>query len=91
MANHAFTNDISGGRGYVALAAVIMGSWRPRWAAAACILFAFAEALQVHLQTSNIGIPSELVQTLPWVLTMFALAGFIGRSQAPKALGKPLA
>ncbi len=90
MENSAFTDNISGGRGYIALAAVIMGSWRPLYAAAAALLFATADALQVHLQTSAIGIPSELVQTLPWVLTMVFLAGLIGRSRAPKALGKPL-
>lgn len=90
MENTGFGDNMSGGRGYVALAAVIMGSWRPAAAAAACLFFATAEALQGQLQASAMGIPNELVQTLPWVLTIVALAGLIGRSRAPKALGKPL-
>jgi simple sugar transport system permease protein len=89
MSNSGFSDNMSGGRGYIALAAVIMGKWEPLWAAAACLLFAFAEALQLQLQTAGVGIPGELVQTLPWVLTIVALAGFIGRSRPPAALGKP--
>lgn len=89
MSNNGFSDNMSGGRGYIALAAVIMGKWEPVWAAAACVLFAFAEALQLQLQTAGIGVPGELVQTLPWVLTIIALAGFIGRSRPPAALGTP--
>lgn len=86
-----FVAGMSGGRGYIALAAVIMGKWRPAWAAAACVVFGFAEALQIALQAALGGdlIPRELLQTLPYVLTMLALAGFIGRSRPPKSLGKP--
>jgi simple sugar transport system permease protein len=89
MSNSGFSDNMSGGRGYIALAAVIMGKWEPAWAAAACLLFAFAEALQFQLQALGVGLPGELVQTLPWVLTIVALAGFIGRSRAPAALGIP--
>lgn len=89
LANHGFVAEMSGGRGYIALAAVIMGSWRPLWACAACLLFGFAEAIQFNLEASNIGVPGELTQTFPYVLTMVALAGFIGRSRAPAALGRP--
>jgi simple sugar transport system permease protein len=87
--NHGFTAEMSGGRGYIALAAVIMGKWRPVQAALACLLFGFAETTQLHLQGTALGIPGELVRTLPYLLTMVALAGFIGRSRAPSALGKP--
>lgn len=87
--NQGFVAAMSGGRGYIALAAVIMGKWRPGLAAAACLLFAAAEALQVNLQALDVGVPRELVQILPYLLTMVALAGFIGRSRAPAALGEP--
>lgn len=89
LSGSGFVAGMSAGRGYIALAAVIMGSWRPLWACAACLLFGFAEAIQVTLQTFDIGIPNELVQTFPYVLTMITLAGFIGRSRAPAAIGRP--
>lgn len=89
LSNHGFVAEMSGGRGYIALAAVIMGSWRPHWAVAACLLFGFAEALQLNMQTSNIGIPNEIAQIFPYLLTMVTLAGFIGRSRPPKAIGVP--
>lgn len=89
LGQSSFSADMSGGRGYIALAAVIMGGWRPHWACAACLLFGFADAVQTQLQISNIGFPVELTQTFPWVLTMVVLAGFIGRSRPPKALGQP--
>ncbi len=88
LSNRGFVAEMSGGRGYIALAAVIMGSWRPARAAAACLLFGFAEALELQLQAADIGIPSEITGTLPYVLTMVALAGFIGASRAPSALGR---
>lgn len=84
-----FTDEMSGGRGYIALAAVIMGKWRPAAAALACLFFGFAEALQLNLQASGGGVPRELVQILPYALTIVALAGFIGRSRPPAALGRP--
>lgn len=87
---NSFVAEMSGGRGYIALAAVIMGSWRPQWAVAACLLFGSAEAIQLQLEASNIEwIPNELTKTLPYVLTMVALAGFIGRSRPPASIGKP--
>lgn len=89
LGSRGFVAEMSSGRGYVALAAVIMGKWRPVAATLACLLFGFAEALQLNLQSAGLGLPSELVQTLPYVLTMVALAGFIGRSRPPGALGKP--
>jgi simple sugar transport system permease protein len=87
--NHSFVADMSGGRGYIALAAVIMGSWRPKFVALACLLFAGAEALQVVMQVADVGVPRELVQSLPYVLTMVAMAGLIGRSKPPASIGKP--
>ena len=85
---HQFVAGMSNGRGYIALAAMIFGGWRPVRAAAACLLFGLAEALQIALQAAGVGVPGWAVQMLPYLLTMITLAGFIGRSQAPRALGK---
>jgi len=84
---HSFTDGMTGGRGYIALAAMIVGKWNPVGAAAACLLFGAAEALQITLQGS--AFPSELLQALPYLVTMLALAGFIGRAVAPRADGVP--
>jgi simple sugar transport system permease protein len=89
LSGSSFVAGMSNGRGYIALAAVIMGSWRPLWACAASLLFGLAEAIQINLQTFDIGVPNELTQVLPHVLTMITLAGFIGRSRTPAALGRP--
>lgn len=89
LSGSGFVAQMSAGRGYIALAAVIMGSWRPAWACAASLLFGFAEAVEVNLQMVDLGIPNELIQTFPYVLTMITLAGFIGRSRAPAELGRP--
>ena len=83
-----FVAGMSNGRGYIALAAMIFGKWRPAWAAAACLLFGVAEALQIALQAAGVGIPGWAVQMLPYVLTMITLAGFIGRATPPRALGR---
>lgn len=84
---HSFTDGMTNGRGYIAIAAMIVGKWSPLGAAAACLLFGAAEALQITLQGS--GFPSELLQMLPYLVTMLALAGFIGRAIPPRALGTP--
>ena len=90
LASQGFTAEMSNGRGYIALAAEIMGKWRPAAAALACLLFGVAEALQLNLQAAtDLAVPREFVQILPYALTMVALAGFIGRSRPPGALGRP--
>jgi simple sugar transport system permease protein len=78
---------MTGGRGYIAIAAMIVGKWSPVGAALACLLFGAAEALQITLQGSRF--PPELLQMLPYVVTMLALAGFIGRAVPPRAIGTP--
>ena len=88
-----FTRDMTAGRGYLALAALIFGKWRPWRTCGACLLFAFTDALQLRVQgvaLPGIGIvPVQFVEALPYLLTIFLLAGFVGRARAPKALGRP--
>jgi len=84
---HCFTDGMTGGRGYIAIAAMIVGKWHPAGAAAACLLFGATEAAQIALQGSSF--PSALLQALPYAVTMLALAGFIGRATPPRALGTP--
>jgi ABC-type uncharacterized transport system permease subunit len=84
---HSFTDGMTVGRGYIALAAMIVGKWTPLGAAAACLLFGAADALQITLQGS--GFPNELLQMLPYIVTMLVLAGFIGRAVPPRSVGVP--
>lgn len=82
---HVFTKAMIGGRGYVALAAVIFGNWRPLYGVAACLLFGFASSLEL---TNPWKIPEQLIKSFPHILTMVVLAGLVGRSRPPAALGK---
>ena len=88
-----FIRDMTAGKGYLALAALIFGKWRPVPALAACLLFAFTDALQARLQgvpLPLVGVlPVQLIQALPYILTIFLLAGFVGKAVAPKAIGIP--
>jgi general nucleoside transport system permease protein len=91
--NAAFIRDMSAGKGYLALAALIFGQWRPVPTLGACLLFAFADAAQARLQGTplpGVGVvPVQLVQALPYILTVALLAGFVGRAVAPRAIGVP--
>lgn len=84
---HQFTDSMTAGRGFIALAAIIFGRWEPVRAGVACLLFAAAETLQIQLQGMQ-GIPSQFVQMIPYVLTIVAVGGFVARSTPPAALGK---
>jgi simple sugar transport system permease protein len=84
---HQFTDGMIAGRGFIALAATIFGRWDPVRAGLACLLFAAAETLQIQLQGSQ-AIPSQFVEMIPYVLTIIALAGVVGRAIPPAALGK---
>jgi general nucleoside transport system permease protein len=79
---------MTSGRGFIALAAVIFGKWRPGWAFAATLLFGFGFALAIPLQREA-DVSSSLLATLPYVLTLIAVAGLIGRSIPPAAVGRP--
>jgi general nucleoside transport system permease protein len=83
-----FAENMTSGRGYIALAAVIFGKWRPGWAFVATLLFGFGFALAIPLQREA-DISSNLISTLPYVLTLVAVAGIIGRSIPPAAVGRP--
>lgn len=84
-----FTQTAISGQGFIALAAVIFGKWKPHGAYGACLLFGLAQALTVVLGGGNIAIPSQLMAMLPYVLTIIVLVLFVGRSSAPKADGVP--
>ncbi len=87
LEQHQFTDSMTAGRGFIALAAVIFGKWEPRRVAIACLLFAAAETLQIQLQGLQL-IPSQFVEMIPYILTIVAVAGVVGRAVPPAALGK---
>jgi general nucleoside transport system permease protein len=88
-----FTRGMTAGRGFIALAALILAKWRPVPVLFACLFFGFTEALTIPLANyalpSGENIPVQFVQIIPYVLTIIVLAGFIGLSRAPKSLGTP--
>jgi general nucleoside transport system permease protein len=83
-----FAENMTSGRGFIALAAVILGKWRPGWAFAATLLFGFGFALSIPLQREA-DISGNLISILPYVITLIALVGVIGRSVPPAAVGRP--
>ncbi|MCU1268491.1 MAG: nucleoside transporter rane protein [Acidobacteria bacterium] len=88
-----FTRNMTSGRGFIALAALIFGKWRPVQTMLACLLFGFTEAVSYQMQGvfkfSGEDIPVQFIQMVPYVLTIIVLAGFIGHSRPPRALGMP--
>ncbi len=89
-----FSHNMTAGRGFMALAALIFGRWHPVQAMWACLLFGFLDATAIRLQGTVLPvvgeIPVQAIQALPYVLTVVLLAGFIGKAVAPRALGRPL-
>ncbi len=88
-----FTRNMTAGRGYIALAALILAKWKPVPVLLACLFFGLTEALTIQLGNiklpSGENVPIQFIQIIPYVLTIIVLAGFIGSSRAPKALGIP--
>lgn len=86
-----FAEGMSAGRGFIAIAVVVLGRWNPIGVALAALVFGAAMAVQFWIQALGLDIPYQIVLALPYVLTLAALAGIAGRVRAPVALGKPLA
>lgn len=88
-----FSPNMTAGRGFMALAALIFGRWHPVGALGACLLFGFMDAAAIRLQGVSVPgvgeVPVQAIQALPYVLTVVLLAGFIGKAVAPQALGRP--
>jgi simple sugar transport system permease protein len=92
-ASSGFVRDMTAGKGYLALAALIFGKWRPYPTLCACLLFAFTDALAARLQGTPLPlvgvIPVQFILALPYVLTVLLLAGFVGKAHPPRAIGVP--
>jgi simple sugar transport system permease protein len=84
-----FSESMTSGTGFIALAAMIFGKWTPFGAAAGGVLFGFASALDTRFQILEVPIPSQFVQMTPYLVTIIVLAGLVGRATAPKAVGTP--
>jgi len=89
VATHLFLDNMTAGRGYIALAILILGRRHPLGVLAAALLFGGADALQLRTQTLNIGIPFQFMLMLPYILTMIVLAVFMKQTDNPAALGLP--
>ncbi|HKY06202.1 MAG TPA: ABC transporter permease [Blastocatellia bacterium] len=86
--NSLFTRNMTAGRGFIALAALIFGKWHPVGAMLACLLFGLADAVAIRMQ-GVVNIPVQMIQIIPYVLTLVVLAGFIGRATPPRSIGVP--
>jgi simple sugar transport system permease protein len=87
-----FIRDMTAGKGFIALAALIFAKWRPWQALWACLLFGFLEAIAIRYQGISLGpvnLPVQFMQALPYILTVVILAGFVGKAIPPKAGGRP--
>ncbi|WP_147125922.1 ABC transporter permease [Shimia ponticola] len=87
-----FVKEMTAGRGYIALAALIFAKWRPWYALYACLLFGFLQAIALRFQNIDIGaftVPVEFMDALPYILTVVILAGFVGKAIPPRAGGEP--
>jgi simple sugar transport system permease protein len=87
-----FVKDMTAGRGYIALAALIFAKWRPWYALSACLLFGLLQAVALRYQNIDLGglvIPVQFMDALPYILTVVILAGFVGKAIPPRAGGEP--
>src|SRR5690606_19031735 len=83
-----FERNMTAGKGFIALAVMIFGKWRPMGALLGALLFGFLSALQSQLQFFGINVPNQLVSLLPYVVTVIVLAGFVGRARPPAHVGQ---
>lgn len=88
-ASRYFTPNMTAGRGFIVLATIALGKWNPALAAIACLVFGAGDALQLRAQTFGFAVPHQFFIMLPYLLTIAALIGFIGRSAPPEHLGRP--
>jgi ABC-type uncharacterized transport system permease subunit len=86
---NSYSDGMIAGRGYIALAAMIIGKWKPVNIFFACLMFSAFEALEISLQVSGTDIPAQLIQMLPYLITVLVLIGFIGKTRPPAADGIP--
>ncbi|MDA7425790.1 ABC transporter permease [Thalassococcus lentus] len=87
-----FVREMTAGRGYIALAALIFAKWRPWYAMGACLLFGFLQAIALRYQNIDLGaftVPVQFMDALPYILTVVILAGFVGKAIPPRAGGEP--
>jgi simple sugar transport system permease protein len=85
----AFEREMTAGRGFIGLAAMIFGGWSPIGSFLAGLVFGFADAIQSRLSILSIAIPSEFLLMVPYIVTIIVVAGLVGRARAPAADGKP--
>ena len=85
----SFVHDMTGGRGFIGLAAMIFGGWTPIGSFLASLIFGFADALQARLSILNVAVPSEFLLMVPYLVTIVVVAGLVGRVRAPAADGRP--
>ena len=87
-----FVKEMTAGRGFIALAALIFAKWRPWYALSACLLFGFLQAIALRYQNIDLGaftVPVQVMDALPYILTVVILAGFVGKAVPPRAGGEP--
>lgn len=82
-----YSRNMTAGRGFMALAALILGKWRPAYAVLGCLFFGLMEAVQIRVQSAETFLPGQFIQALPYLTTVVVMAGFLGRSRPPKAIG----
>ncbi|RBI69851.1 ABC transporter permease [Roseovarius sp. TE539] len=84
-----FSDKMSAGKGFIALAAIVLGRWQPKLAFMACLLFGFFDAVQLRLQFNNPEIPFQVFAALPYLVSILALVGLMGRANPPSSIGRP--
>ncbi len=84
-----FFENISAGRGWIAISAIVLGKFNPWGVLFACLLFGAADAAQMQIQVMNLGIPYQFLLMIPYVMAMLAMVGFVGKVRSPAAMGKP--